>query len=250
MGLLALTLIGCAVGRSEVDISVLPPQAEQAQETVTIIEIRDLRRFAVSPGDASLPSLATQAEVDDLDLRERTLGRTRNAYGMRMGDIVLPEGESVSDLVREAATTALEERGYRVVDDITPGVVPVSIDVEQFWAWFETGLFKVTLHFESRLRLYGPELFEDTPTVVGGTAATSTAIARKATWIEVIEDGLDDLVLKLRTEMKPAEPHAPSVDRQNRQGNEVARTGEIEAISPRGESASSAAIGELQTPAR
>lgn len=203
-GLLALGMAGCAVGRSEVDVSVLPAHATEPKETVTIIEIRDRRPFAVNPGDRSLPSLATEAEVNDPDLTARTLGRTRNAYGMRIGDVVLPEGQTVTDLVRSAVTTALREKGYVVVDEVSPGIVPLSVDIEQFWTWFEPGLFTVTLQFDSRLRIYGADLLDNTPTVVRGSASTNSAIAVKSTWAGVIQQGLDSLVLNIKDELEAA----------------------------------------------
>lgn len=204
-GLLLVALGGCAVGRSEIDLDVLPAQPTQAKQLATIIEVRDRRIFLLNPRDHSRPSLATETELRDEDLVARTVGRTRNSYGMRIGDVVLPEGQTVSDLAREAVTTALSERGYVVVDSLAPGVIPVSVDIAQFWAWFVPGLFEITLEFDSRLLIYGTGVLDYSPTVVRGRSSTKSGIARKDTWREVIQDGLDNLVLAIKDEIETAE---------------------------------------------
>ena len=156
LGFLAIGLAGCALGRSEIDVAVPPAHITEAKRTVTIIEIRDLRPFAVDPDDPASPSLASEADVHNPAVTERAVGRKRGSYGARLGDVLLPEGQTVTGLVRSAATTALREKGYIVVDDPSlPEVVPLSIDIEQFWAWFKPGLLQVTVEFDSQLQIYG-----------------------------------------------------------------------------------------------
>lgn len=200
-----LSLAGCAVNRSVVGVSVLPAQATEAKQVVAIIEIRDLRQFAVTPSNPATPSLASETDARDPAVTARSVGRKRTSYGTYAGDVLLPEGQTVPDLVRAAATTALREKGYVVVDDPSlPGVVPLSIDIEQFWAWFTPGLLRVAVEFDSRLRIYGGDLLESTPTVVRGHAQVPGMVASDATWTEAIQRGLDDLVLNLKDDLEPA----------------------------------------------
>lgn len=204
-GLLALALVGCAVNRSIVDVSVLSPYATEAKQVVTIIEIRDLRQFTADPRDPSMPSLASEADVRDAAMTARGIGRKRTSYGTHAGDVLLPESKTVADLVRNAATTALREKGYTVVDDPTlPGVVPLSIDIEQFWTWFTPGLLNVTVEFESRLRIYGGDVLERTPAVARGHAQVTGVVASDGAWAAAIQRGLDSLVLDLKDELEPA----------------------------------------------
>ncbi len=202
---MAMNLAGCAVNRSVVDVSVLPAHATEAKQVVTIIEIRDLRQFTANPRDPAMPSLASETDAHDPAVTARSVGRKRTSYGMHAGDLLLPQGKTVTDLVRNAATTALREKGYVVVDDPSlPGVVPLSIDIEQFWAWFTPGLLRVTVEFDSRLRIYGGDMIESTPTVVRGRAQVADVVASDATWARAIQRGLDDLVLNMKEELEPA----------------------------------------------
>jgi hypothetical protein len=202
----ALILAGCALGRSEVDVAVPPTPAAATKQAVTIIEIRDLRPFSVDPGRPELPSLASEAEIADSALKARTIGRTRNAYNMRLGDVVLPEGQTVTNLVRGAVGAALRAKGYAVVDDPAPGVLPLSVDIEQFWAWFEPGLLMVSLEFDSRLRIYGRDIMLDrTPLFVRGRASADGSVATRGAWQRLVQQGLDNLVLKIEDSIAPAE---------------------------------------------
>lgn len=203
-GALALGLAGCAVGRQEIDVAVPPVQAAAPRQMVTIIEIRDLRPFKVNPGNREMPSLAREAEIKDGTVTGRTIGRTRNAYGMRLGDVVLPPGETVTSLVRGAVTAALREKGYVVVADPAPDVLPLSVDIEQFWAWFEPGLLAPTLEFDSHLRLYGSDVLDRTPTFARGRGSLTTALATTNSWKQVIQQGLDNLVLSIKENVEPA----------------------------------------------
>lgn len=204
-GLLALAVAGCAVNRSVVDVSVLSPYATEAKQVVTIIEIRDLRRFTADPRDPATPSLASDTDTHDPSVTARTIGRKRSSYGTYAGDVLLPEGKTVADLVRAAATTALRERGYTVVDDPTlPGVVPLSIDIEQFWAWFTPGLLQVTVNFDSRLRVYGGDVVAGAPTIVRGRASVGGVLASDGTWTTAVQRGVDDLALNLKDALEPA----------------------------------------------
>jgi hypothetical protein len=198
-------LAGCAVNRSIVDISALPAYATEAKQVVAIIEIRDLRQFTADPRDPAMPSLASETDAHDPAVTARSIGRKRSSYGTHAGEVLLPEGKTVTDLVRDAATTALREKGYTVVDDpALPGVVPLSIDIEQFWAWFRPGLMYVTVEFDSRLRIYGGDMFERTPTVIAGHAEIANVVASDGTWSAAVQRGLDNLTLNLKDTLEPA----------------------------------------------
>lgn len=202
----AASLAGCAVSRSVVDVSVLPAHATEAKQVVTIIEIRDLRQFTANPGDPAMPSLASETDAHDPAVKARSIGRKRTSYGTHAGELLLPQGKTVTDLVRSAATTALREKGYVVVDDPSlPGVVPLSIDIEQFWVWFTPGLLHVTVDFDSRLRIYGGNMHDDAPAVVRGRASVADIVASDATYARAVQRGLDDLMLGMKAEFEPAD---------------------------------------------
>jgi hypothetical protein len=163
-----------------------------------------LRPFQVQPGNPEIPSLPSEADIKNPDLVARTIGRTRNAYNMKMGDVVLPEGQTVTGLVRGAVATALREKGYAVVDEPGPGVLPISVDIEQFWAWFEPGLWTVKLEFDSHILIYGRGFLERTPMFVQGRASATEPVATTNSWQQLVQQGLNDLVLNIKEEIAPA----------------------------------------------
>jgi hypothetical protein len=62
---------------------------------------------------------------------------------MAFAEILLPEGRTVEQIVREAATKALAEKGYAVVAEESPEfaqALPVNIEIQQFWSWFTPGV--------------------------------------------------------------------------------------------------------------
>lgn len=202
---LALTLTGCALGRSEIDVAARPPQADApTRQTVAITEIRDLRPFHSDPGRPEIPSLSTEAALQDKSVTDRAIGRTRNAYNMKMGDVVLPANQTVTGLVRQAVTTALREKGYAVVEQPAAGVVPIAVDIEQFWAWFEPGLLTVRLEFDSHLLIHGRGLIERTPMFVQGRASAAGTAATTSSWQQVVQQGLDNLVANIKDEIDQA----------------------------------------------
>jgi hypothetical protein len=207
---LGSSLSACAIDRSVVAIkppsAATPAAATPAKVAAKITDIRDLRRFEVNPGNPSMPSLGDANEVQDPKFTSRAIGRKRNGYGMAMGDVMLPDNTNVASLVRDAATRALQEKGYRVVDQASPDfnvALPLAIDIEQFWAWVQLGFFEGAMNFEARTNLSGP-LVDQNPAVVNATHRKMVGAAFESYWIEVVENGLVDLVEKMKARIKPA----------------------------------------------
>lgn len=203
---LAAGLSACATNRSVVEIKQPPSAATQTKAVAKITDVRDLRRFDVNPRDPSLPSIGDENEIKDLKITSRAIGRKRNGYGMALGDVMLPETTNVATLVRNAATRALQENGYRVVDASSPDfntAIPLAIDIEQFWAWVTPGMFEGSMDFDSRTVLTGP-LVDPSPTIVTGKSHKGIGAAFESYWIEVVQNGLNDLAEKMKTRIKPA----------------------------------------------
>jgi hypothetical protein len=203
---LGSSLSACAIDRSVVEIKSPAMSTAPTKAVAKITEIRDLRQFDVNPPQPSMPSLGDANEIKDAKLTSRAIGRKRNGYGMAMGDVMLPENTSVATLVRNAATRALQDKGYRVVDQTSPDfamAAPLTIDIEQFWAWVNLGFFEGAMSFEARTKLAGP-LIDQNPAVVNATHRKAIGAAFESYWIEVVQNGLEDLVEKMKTRIKPA----------------------------------------------
>lgn len=99
------------------------------------------RQFEITPTVPSTPSLGDGA-ITDKGITSRSFARKRNAYGMNMGDILLPEGETVAALVQKGLTNILRSKGYRVQDTgqtVSGNALQIEFDIKQFWCWMEPG---------------------------------------------------------------------------------------------------------------
>lgn len=205
--LLAFCVSGCALGRSVIDVFVPAPTNASADSThlVKITEVRDLRKFEVNPKDPSQPSLGDLAETQDFKITSHAIGRKRGGYGNALGDLALPENKTVASVVKEAARTAFQERGYQVVDEGAPDydrATPVALDVSQFWAWIKPGFAEITLSLESQVTMKGKDVLESDPATVVGHYSTGTAAAFESDWMKMINIGLGDLIQKMELKIK------------------------------------------------
>jgi len=205
-----MLLVGCAATRSTFDVPISRPQPAPVRGLVRLTEVKDVRRFEIAPRKPSLPSLETAEEINDRSITSRAIARKRGGYGQAMADILLPEGRTVALLIREAATAALSERGYAIVEEKSPEygkALPLQIDIQQFWAWnTPTGApFVVSVEFEGILRLTG-EVVSDGGEVdvrgYGNVKGTPT----DSQWQEVLRLGIADLIEKIKASIKPPPP--------------------------------------------
>jgi len=203
--MLTLALVGCAVTRGIVDVQVPVPPAPGSGDgpLVMFSEIEDVRAFELAPSRPSIPSLK-DGNISDVAITSRAIARKRNGYGKAMGDILLPEGRSVSGLVRDALTRAFRESGYRVVSPGDPeaaNAAPLRVRVDQFWAWFTPGFFAAKLDFQTRIDVEGPLApFEDGERFEA-SIRKSTQAASGGAWLNTINGGLEDLNQQIRARL-------------------------------------------------
>jgi hypothetical protein len=206
LSIVVLVLGGCATSRSIVDIKVLPgPNPENGKE-VKIVQITDDRRFEVTPKTQSIPSL-NEEEIKDSKITPRIIGRKRNTYGKALGDFLLPEQRTVNDLVREAMTKALQEKGYSVVEQDSGNyrnALPLEADIEQLWAYMTPGFWSLTLESETIASIKGNVFPASTEEKIRGYARMSVQAAFESNYIEVIQNGIEDFIKNLKEKLKNA----------------------------------------------
>ncbi|WP_133125890.1 flagellar biosynthesis protein [Thalassospira marina] len=155
-----MVLGACAVGRSVVDINGPASSINPSEGTaVRIVAVNDLREFQVKPRSADIPSLS-DAKIDDRAITERAYARKRGGFGKALGDVLLPEGETVANQVKEAITTGFRRAGYRVLDGSSNATdaaqaIPVTADILEFWTWMQPGFWQLTLHNRIKVTLKG-----------------------------------------------------------------------------------------------
>ena len=186
-----LLLAGCATNRAEVDI--LPPGNSQtpapSNGKKVYISAVDDRVFQIKPSRFDTPSLKYD-EIDDKSITERAIGRKRNNYNMPIGDVLLPKGRTVSELVVDAVATAYRQAGYEVVN--TPGardVSEVKVQIIEFWSWYTAeGVLDKVLRNKSSLQIQthgAPEY--NVKTLVN----EKVKVATDTDWKRVTEAGLE-----------------------------------------------------------
>lgn len=205
---IALFLSGCATTRSTIDVSVPQPQQVSAKGSVNILEVRDMRRFESAPRDPSVPSLQNPTDMNNPAITSRAVARKRGGYGKAFADILLPEGRSVEQVVRQAATKAFTEKGYAVVSEGSPDfsmALPVSIEIKQFWSWFSPGFFQVSVEFLGDLVLKGDALAGGNEQSVRGYSTVKGMAITDSEWQEVLQNGVQDLIENMKIKIKRPE---------------------------------------------
>jgi hypothetical protein len=205
---LAVLVSGCALGRDVLDVRVPVPPNASAGPAVKVVRVTDQRTFEAKPQDASTPSLKEAADISDKAITVRAIARKRGGYGMALGDIVLPEGQTVEGLVKDAVVRSLRESGYRVVDAPDAAfatATPLEADIDQFWLWFSPGAFTVDIRFRARVRLTGdlPGLREDASPLTGDARSSSMA-ATSEVWRKTTSEGIEDLVKNIKQRLGSA----------------------------------------------
>lgn len=192
---LALLASGCATTRGVVEIATEESVNPETGQAVKIVEIVDLRDFQIDPPEADIPSLKNN-EIDDPSITSRAIARKRNSFGKAMGDILLPEGQTVMDLVESGLAKGLRENGFRVVDESDPdfeAAAPLSVTVDKFWGWFQPGFWQLKLHYVTAITVTGPV----GPFADGMSFASDVEkgfqVASTGNWLETIDASLAEL---------------------------------------------------------
>jgi hypothetical protein len=203
--MLVLLMTGCAATHSTFDVPIPQAQSTSANGFIKLTEVRDVRRFEAAPRNPSIPSLQNAAEIEDRAITSRAIARKRGGFGAALADILLPEGRTVEQLVREAVTKAVNENGYTVVDERSPefgNALPLQIDIQQFWAWFTPGFFLLSVEFEGILVLKGEALIGSAERQVRAYGIVKGMVATDNEWQEVMRLGIADLIETVKASVK------------------------------------------------
>lgn len=208
-GLLNLMLIlpilallsGCVVGRRTVDLTVPNPAMTSLNKgEVYIAGIEDHRIFQNKPPLPSIPSI--DGDVGQMSTSEQSLmiGRQRNGYGMAMGDIALPEGESVEVKMRKLIESGLSSKGYTISGQPDSGY-DFDAEIIAFWAWFTPGMFAVSFEAEvvCDIKIHGQGA--DKEMRVKGYGKNTGQIASDANWQLAYTRAFNDFLLNFRSKL-------------------------------------------------
>jgi len=202
--LLVFFCAGCATNRGIIDLRAPLATNPSDGPVVKIIAVNDLRQFELRPQVASTPSLK-DGQIGNKTVTSRAIARKRNGYGKALGDILLPEGRSVADLVKGSAQKALQERGYIVVEKDSPRyatALPLELDVHQFWAWVNMGFWSLELEFEGIINTRNSDIFINSRDKIRGHVSLKTQAAGTRAWTNILTQGLDELGVQIKRNIK------------------------------------------------
>ena len=119
----SIVLTGCATSRSEIKLSE-PSSAAATKaavasknKTVLLREVFDERVFEDAPSSPSTPSPGFEGSAKSTaEIKARAIGRKRNGFGKALGDVLLENGMTVSQVMRKNITTSLQEDGFKVAN--------------------------------------------------------------------------------------------------------------------------------------
>lgn len=191
---LCALLAGCATSRSEIKLHspVVTASASAVNGRVVVIKsVTDERVFEQAPSEPSTPSLGFGgSDSATAQMKSQAIGRKRNGFGKALGDVLLQQGQTVQDVVRENLAAALEQSGYRVEPQVDASANPVVLDVriKKFWSWFQPGFWAITLHSDiaAILQVEGGASIE-----IQAHAEDKRQAATENAWMEITQQGLE-----------------------------------------------------------
>lgn len=192
----AVFLTGCATNRSEIKVAAPPAPATAPVVTktraVVIQSVTDQRVFENAPRTPNIPSLGFGgAAAASEAVKARAVARKRNGYGKALGDVLLAQGQTVTDLVRMNVTSAFQQVGYRVTDAANAGPDPLLVDVRirRLWSWVDMGFWALTMNadVETTLHIAGSEAVA---TTIGVHAEETQGAATESAWLAIVQKGL------------------------------------------------------------
>ncbi len=105
---------------------------------VKIVSVTDSRKFVWphEAGDCETPSVDGEKMLKDTATKARAFTRqgacTKGEWAQH-AMVMVPEEQTVADVVKKAVATGFEEAGYKVVSASDPNALPVTIDIKNFW---------------------------------------------------------------------------------------------------------------------
>lgn len=202
MALAALVMVtGCATSRSVVSVGSQSSynSANPTEGVAVRIETVDARTFEMKPPTPDIPSLKDGA-ITNTATTSRAIGRKRNGYGKALGDILLPEGQTVAMVAGDAITDGFRQSGYRVLKAGDAGyeqAITVSAKVKQYWAWVDIGFWALTLHSRAEVVLTSSLKGLESGLIVQSEAKKQSGAAFETDWQDIANKGLVELTREI-----------------------------------------------------
>lgn len=205
IAVVALTFGGCATSRSTVMPTVAAVENPAEGPTIKIVSVVDQRQFEHKPAEPSIPSLGSESDLANPAITSRAIGRKRGGYGMALGDVLLPEGKTVTGMVQDAVVNTYRGAGYRVLTKDDTGfdtATPVDIKIKQFWSWSTPGLLQMSIENRMEVVITAPQPGFENGATIGGYAINHSMALFEEEWPKIATASLADFNTNLRAKLK------------------------------------------------
>jgi len=198
-------MTGCALSRSVVPVEISETAVNPANGiNIKIVSVTDKRIFQLNPRTPDIPSVS-ETEGNNETIRARAIARKRNGFGAALGDVLLPEGQSVANLLKRSLSNSFRLAGYRVLkpSDLNyEEAKPVSVELIKFWSWIEWGFAVFKVHNRSEVRLQGPVASLENGKTISNEHIGSHAAVFESDWQDSASLGLAGLSEKVTLELQ------------------------------------------------
>lgn len=206
LAILALVMVtGCATSRSVLTVDSAPSYntANPTEGVAIKLMTADARQFQMKPPSPDIPSLK-DGDISNQATTSRAIARKRNGYGKALGDVLLPEGQTVAALAEGAIAASFRQAGYRVLHTGDAGfdkAVIVDAQIRQYWSWVTIGFWAGTMHCRAEVTVTAPLPGLSSGITVESLAEKSVQAAFESDWQDIASQGLTKLTSDLASRL-------------------------------------------------
>ena len=203
--LIALFTSGCVSGRRTIPLDV-PTQASYPpiKGTLYLAPVTvDGRVFLNNPSDPAIASIDGDVTRITPTQKASMISRQRNTYGQMMGDVALPEGDSVLKVSQKLFEESLKRRGYALSTD-SALANSATLSIDEFWAWSTTGFFSIAFEARVQYSIILKHSNTSTQTVIKGYGLNHGQMASDANWQLAYHRAFEDFLIQSDSELQKA----------------------------------------------
>ncbi len=187
---------GCAVGRRTLPLTVSQtPGLGATKGTVFIGEVADSRRFENKPQLPSVPSIDGDVTKATKEQLANVIGRQRNSYGGALGDIGLPENDTVMNRTRQLIEEGFRRKGYAIGTD-PAAATAATVVIDEFWAWVTPGMWSISFEANVTCKLTVTKDGNTKTFTVRGYAINKGQAATNPNWQKAYQAAFDDFLVQ------------------------------------------------------
>lgn len=187
---------GCAVGRRTLPLDIQQtPGLGTTKGTVFIGEVADSRHFENKPQLPSVPSIDGDVTKATKEQLANIVGRQRNGYGGALGDIGLPDNDTIMQRTRLLVAEGFRRKGYAIGTDAASATT-ASVVVDEFWAWVTPGMWSISFEANVACRITLKKDGNTKTLTVRGYAINKGQAATNPNWQKAYQAAFDDFLVQ------------------------------------------------------